>query len=152
MAKRSGRPAGQSLLRFCFVAYCFLMLWLLFGQRWGTEIYTQALAERINLKPFATIGRYWELLHKTQNQTLLRHAVINLAGNVVMFIPLGVFLPGIWRRFRSFFQTFFLSILLILTVELVQYATNLGTCDIDDLILNMTGIFVGYLFYKIKHR
>ena len=152
MARRSGQSSGQSFLRFCFVAYCFLMLWLLFGQRLGTEIYTQEIADRVNLEPFATIGRYWALLHKTNNQQLLRHAVINLAGNVIMFIPLGIFLPGIWRRFRGFFLTFFAVLLLIVAVELVQYATKLGTCDIDDLILNMIGFCLGYLFYKIKHR
>lgn len=151
MAKRSRRTGRQSFLRFCFVAYCIAMLWLLFGQRWGTEIYTQQLALRINLTPFATIGRYLDLLRSTQSTVLLRHAVINLTGNVVMFIPLGFFLPGIWRRFRGFFRTFFAAFLLILAVELVQYFTKLGTCDVDDLILNLAGVCIGYPLSKMKH-
>ena len=149
MASNRKHTAGQTFLRAVFVVYALWMLWLLFGQRWGTEVYTQQLAESMNLKPFATIKRYIALLGSSK-PTLFRHAVINLVGNVVMFVPLGFFLPGIFPGMRRFFRAFFLSLGLILTVELVQYFTMLGTCDIDDLILNMVGICIGYLFGKIK--
>ena len=146
------RKENQSFWRLCFVAYCGLMLWLLFGQRWGTEVYAQQLAESINLTPLTTIKRYWHVLQNTKNASMLRHAVINLVGNVVMFIPLGYCLPRIWRRFRSFFPTIMLSVLLIVAVETIQYFTKLGTCDIDDLILNTLGACMGYILFKIKHR
>jgi len=152
MAASAKRSAGQILLRFFFVVYCVLMLWLLFGQRWGTEIYTQQLAANVNWKPFATVERYFNMLKNQQNQKLLRHAIINLAGNVVMFVPLGFFLPRIFPRLRGFFRTFFLAAVLICLVEAVQYATALGTCDVDDLILNMFGVILGYPFSKIKQN
>lgn len=152
MAASSKRTAGQIFWRFCFVAYCALMLWLLFGQRLGTEVYTQQLADSVNLKPFATIERYLHMLSNQHNQKLLRHAVINLAGNVVMFIPLGFFLPKIFPRLRGLFRTFFLAVLLICLVEAVQYVTALGTCDVDDLILNLVGVCLGYPLSKIKHN
>ena len=152
MARTDSRTGGQILLRFCFVAYCGLMLWLLFGQRLGTEIYTQQLADSVNLRPLATVGRYVNLLQTNSNEKLLRHAVINLAGNVVMFIPLGFFLPRAFPRLRHFFRTFFLAVLVICLIEAVQYATWLGTCDVDDLILNTVGVCIGYPFSKIKQN
>lgn len=150
MTAKGKRSTGQILLRLAFVGYVVWMLWLLFGQRMGTQVYTQQLAENMNLKPFSTVGRYISLLKNSSDPMLLRHAVINLGGNVVMFIPLGFFLPRIFPLFKGFFRTFVTCLLLILSVELVQYFTMLGTCDIDDLILNMVGVCIGYPFAKIK--
>ena len=31
----------------------------------------------------------------------------------------------------------------------MQYVTKLGTCDIDDFILNTIGGILGYVFYRI---
>lgn len=152
MAAPAPKPLGQILARLAFVCYCGWMLWLLFGQRLGTEVYAQQLALSINLKPLATVGRYLALLERRPSAALVRHAIVNLAGNVVMFIPLGFFLPCIFIRLRGFFRTALAALLLILAVELVQYFTMLGTCDIDDLILNMTGVFVGFLIWCVMRR
>ena len=149
MANKTKRSGRQILLRAAFLAYVLWMLWLLFGQRWGTEIYSQELAKSMNLQPFVTIKHYIALL-KNGPSGLVTHAVINLVGNVVMFVPLGFCLPKIFPKFRNFFRTFFFCVLLIVAVELLQYYTYLGTCDIDDLILNMAGVTIGYLFSKIK--
>ena len=150
MARSTKRTGGQIFLRFCFVAYCAWMLWLLFGQRITGTGEIAPLAERMNLDPFATIGRYWPLLLGEKGLTLRRLAVINLVGNVVMFVPLGFCLPRIFPRFRGFFRTFFAGLLMIVAVEAIQLLTALGVCDIDDLILNMVGITIGYPFSKIK--
>ena len=145
----------QSLIRICFLVYCAGMLWLLFGQRMDgkpLDINLSPDGENLNLIPFTTLRLYWRLLEKGASETLLRHAVINLVGNVVMFVPLGWFLPGIWRAFRGFFKAVLLGIVLICLVEFMQYVTGLGSCDIDDLILNMAGILLGYGIWKGKHK
>lgn len=134
-----------------FVLYCLLMLWLLFGQRWGTELYRQHLAENMNLIPFATLRRYWELLQGGDG-SLVRHAFINLAGNVIMFVPLGFFLPKLFPGVRKFYENFLLCAGLIATVEAIQYLTLLGSCDVDDLILNLVGISLGHLLYRCTRR
>ncbi|MBQ3252035.1 MAG: VanZ family protein [Oscillospiraceae bacterium] len=152
MASPAKRSAGQVLLRLGFVVYCLWMLWLLFGQRMGTQVYTQQLADRINLVPFATMRRYFPLLSGEKGWYLQRHAIINLVGNVVMFIPLSFCIIRIFPRFYGFFRTFLLCLILIIAVETVQYFTMLGTCDIDDLILNMLGVSIGGLLGKIKRH
>ena len=150
MARARGRSPGQVLLRLCFVAYCAWMLWLLFGQRLGTEVYSQQLADRINWIPMSTIRRYLPLLSGEKGAALQRHAVINLVGNVVMFIPLGFCIPRIFPPFQGFFKTFLACLILVLAVEMIQYFTMLGTCDIDDLILNMAGVIIGWLLHCIR--
>lgn len=131
-----------------FLCYSALMLWLLFGQRLGTSIYAEHLADGMNLTPLATLKRYWQLLHSNDGG-LVRHAFFNLAGNVVMFIPLGFLLPRVFPRLRDFLKTVVFAALLIVTVEAIQYYTMLGSCDVDDLLLNLPGVILGYGLYKL---
>lgn len=152
MAAKGKRSTAQIITRLLFVVYILLMLWLLFGQRFGTQIYTQQLARSLNFKPFATVSMYWKMLNSQASEAFLRHAVINLVGNVVMFVPLGFFLPRIFVEFKGFFATFFFCLLLVALVEVIQYFTMLGACDIDDLILNMMGICIGYGLSKRKQH
>ncbi|MDE7276526.1 MAG: VanZ family protein, partial [Lachnospiraceae bacterium] len=40
----------------------------------------------------------------------------------------------------------------ILLIEIFQFFTNLGSFDVDDIILNMVGIVCGYLMFQIINR
>lgn len=142
-------------VRILFLIYGGIMLWLLFGQRMDSMDLTALFdpADRwTNFVPLKTVRLYLNLLKNGASAYLLRHAVVNLVGNVVMFVPLGWFLPAVWNCLRGFFKTFFLSAALICAVEAAQYATALGSCDIDDLILNLIGVILGYILWRLTHR
>lgn len=151
MAKKKEKQGRQIFLRLVFLIYVGVMLWLLFGQRWGTKIYAQELARNINLQPLATIKLYLCLL-KSTDLYMVRHAFMNLVGNVVMFIPLGFYQPYLLPKLRGFFRTMLSTTLLVLIVEIVQYISLLGSCDVDDLLLNLIGSAMGYLFWQITRR
>lgn len=146
------------LLRMLFLVYGAAMAWLLFGQRIGENGVTfdfSARGENVNFIPLETIKLYLHILRNSTNQALLLHAIVNLVGNVVLFIPLGWFLPYNWEKYRFAFKTLFLVLLLMAVVEVAQYITLLGSCDVDDLILNVSGAFIGYCMWKIgtyRHR
>ena len=53
-------------------------------------------------------------------------------------MPIGVLIP-LLRRDLSLKFTFFFSLTLSGAIEITQYLTGLGSCDIDDLILNVLG-------------
>ena len=146
MEKERKRSTGSILLRILFLLYVAAMAWLLFGQRWGTELYRS-----INWKPFVTMKLYWKLLQGS-NAYLVRHAFINLVGNVVMFVPLGFFQPYLIAGLRKWYKTMLTTTALILLVEVVQYVTLLGSCDVDDLILNLLGAWLGYILWRITRR
>jgi glycopeptide antibiotics resistance protein len=82
----------------------------------------------------------------------------NLLGNLVLLLPLGVFLPMLWSKFRYFKKTVLVGVTVSLSIELVQLALSfLGLsgriADIDDLILNSIGVLIGYFIYsKIMTR
>lgn len=153
MTKKHKNTGGkQILLRLAFLLYVAAMIWLLFGQRWGTDNHLEKTAAAINLTPFATVKLYIRVLTQSKDRDLLIHAFVNLAGNVVMFIPLGFYVPYLMEKVRNFFKAMFLLLILILTVECVQYFTYLGSCDIDDVILNMAGVIIGYIVWWCSHR
>ena len=126
-----------------FAAYGLLMMWLLFGQRWGQS------AGALNLEPFDTVRRYIWVLRHSSDADLLRHAVINLGGNVAMFVPLGFLAPCIWEKMGKFGWHFLAMALTIVLIELLQFITNLGSCDVDDLILNLVGTAIGFGIYQL---
>ena len=148
---KTQRTSGQILLRAAFFIYCLMMLWLLFGQRLGNQdygSYAQQLANNLNLEPLKTIKLYLRLLRRSESAYLVRHAFINLVGNVVMFVPLGYLMCGVFPKQRKFFVFLLCVTAMILVVEAVQYVTLLGSCDIDDLILNLAGAIIGWCARK----
>ena len=136
-----------------FAAYCALMLWLLFDRAGAIEgvEYWEQIAMSLNLKPFHTIMRYTRLLDSAKPH-LVHLAVINLFGNVIMFIPLGYFLPLIFGKLQKLWKTLLATALIITLVEIVQLFTLMGICDIDDLILNLAGAAIGYAPYRLTNK
>ena len=72
-----------------FAAYCALMIWLLFGREQYHTVsdYWQQVALNFNPVPFETIVRFVGFLVGDYSDALKRHAIVNLVGNVIMFLP-----------------------------------------------------------------
>ncbi len=64
-------------------------------------------------------------------------------GNVFWFIPMGILLA---RKYKIL-PTLLLAGLISFSIESLQWIFNNGISDIDDIIFNITGAFVGYLLY-----
>ena len=152
MAKKNAKVNTQPFWRFAFVLYCGVMLWLLFGrpQGWVSGMtYRQMLENNINLTPLLTIRNYWNVVSQGPENQYFIHCAINLLGNLFLFIPAGWLLPKVFRTQRNFFRFFATCTGLIFLVETVQLFTLLGSFDIDDLILNLCGMTLGFIFYHI---
>lgn len=135
-----------------FVAYCLLMLWLLFARQGYDPAVPYPDQLRFNLLPFETISRFVRHLLRSSDPEILRHAFINLAGNVVMFIPLGLLLPLLWQKLRALWKTVLVTAGIITAVEVTQLLTLVGSCDTDDLILNVLGAAIGYGVFRLFCR
>lgn len=82
---------------------------------------------------------------------IIKFWIRNIFGNVVLLMPLAVFLPLLCKRFRNIKSTVIFCFLISLLIELYQYISsywgNVRSVDIDDLILNTLGAFLGYILY-----
>ena len=75
--------------------------------------------------------------------------------NVLLFLPLGIFLPVLWTRFRNIFRTVFCGLCISASIEFLQLFTYRAT-DVNDLITNSLGTFLGFcigmLVIKLKPK
>ena len=81
-----------------------------------------------------------------------RNVILNLAGNVVGFMPFGLLLPVFLRNARSFWKVTLLSFEISALVEFSQLIFHVGCFDVDDMILNTLGGFLGYLLFAVVYR
>ena len=64
------KPNRHPLMRFAFVVYMAMMLWLLFGRSRGWEegmAYEDILRQNVNFKPLYTIKNYWKVITQLTN-------------------------------------------------------------------------------------
>lgn len=154
--KRKGNWSKELLL-FLFVMFCIgvasqtiIPKWYtMVGQDGKEHIYMNRLEgiRSINLLPFSTIFSYLALSND-QVSNWNQVSLINLLGNVLVFVPFGIFLPLIWKPFRKFSTLLWMSISIPLFIEITQLFIGRST-DIDDVILNALGIISGFCLYKI---
>lgn len=139
----------RKILWVLAAAYAAAMLYLLlFRPVVPSELpYRQQLRNHFNPIPFRTIRLFWRVLVRSQNPDMLRHAVKNLFGNILLFLPLGILPSVLWRRMAHFFRTIALATAIMTAIELLQMFLLVGTCDIDDIFLNVLGAAIGYWCY-----
>ena len=140
----------QKFYKALFFVYLAILFWILFNRsRYvaGTP-YLEQMQQYVNLVPFKTIRLYWRLLTDPVRPVLTRLAIYNLAGNVLLFLPMGILIPAIWKTFRKPFAVLLPVALLVISAEILQVLLLAGSCDIDDLILNLLGTALGYFFHK----
>lgn len=76
--------------------------------------------------------------------------IINFAGNIAVFIPLGFFIPLLWMK-QTAKKTLGISFLVSLSIEVLQLPQS-RCSDIDDLWLNSLGGLTGFGVYFIINR
>lgn len=126
-----------------FLAYLLLLAYLLFfSSTYGRTI---EMGYRYNLTPFLEIRRGLKHIETVG----YRYVLVNIAGNVVAFMPFGFLLPLITERKMNTIKVFFFSLLLTICAESLQLVSRTGAFDVDDLILNTIGGALGYWCYVL---
>lgn len=97
-----------------------------------------------NLVPFDTIERYVVYRDHFNFDIWFK----NLFGNLVLFIPIGMFFPLLNTRFKRSHMLVAACICLIGGVELAQMLLRVGSFDIDDILLNTAGAWIGLLLTR----
>ena len=128
-----------------FLLYLLLLLTLtLFDPMFGRENGVRSF----NFIPFATILNYGKAMF---TQSMNASAIVtNLLGNLVAFMPFALFLPMFFRKCEKYSVFLLTTAGSVMAIELLQLVLAVGSCDIDDLILNVFGAWVAFLILKIK--
>ncbi|MFJ7667568.1 VanZ family protein [Lysinibacillus sp. NPDC097195] len=133
--------------KFLFIAYvCLLLYFVVLKINGFTERIKIIKQSReagfwnYNIYPMRTITPYLEDITYT-------YAYLNILGNIIPFVPLGMFIPIIYKRYSNLKQVLIIFTICIIGIETLQFITMLGFFDVDDILLNMIGCLVGYSFY-----
>ena len=76
---------------------------------------------------------------------------VNIAGNIALLFPLGLFLPLFWRWFERAGRTIRWCFGTSLSIELIQLAAG-GVTSADDLLLNTLGGALGFAAARLLMR
>jgi len=144
------RTKQESLLQACiqssFLIYVFGVLtltgyFMLFRELashgwWHKLLHRIQTKDKINLQPFLMFKQF-------------QIASTQVIGNLVMLLPLGIYIPLLFPRLAGFFKVCIICLSVSVSIELMQLITNARSTDIDDVILNTSGAIVGYIIYKV---
>jgi glycopeptide antibiotics resistance protein len=75
----------------------------------------------------------------------------NTILNIILFVPLGIMLPFLWKKYNTLKATLVFGLGMSLAIELLQFFTYRAT-DVNDIIANTFGTVVGYLIFTIASQ
>lgn len=154
---KNNKPMKVNLWIF-FILYLILLITLtLFDPMWGRnglssvlwseELLNSYLKNSFNFIPFHTIISY---INKFNSLYDTRTIMFNLFGNLIALMPMAFFLPLLFKK-QNKLKTFLMTIIsIVIGIEFAQFITLSGSCDIDDLILNVLGALIMFGILNIK--
>lgn len=137
----------KRIRRLSGILFVVYMLGVAYFMFLADSFHRTAVADlyRYNLELFLEIDRFSKVW--AVHGPLV--AIVNLFGNVVVFMPFGFFLPFHVRKLRNGLVVACLTFLFSLLIETTQLIFRIGVFDVDDLLLNTIGGILGYAVFRI---
>lgn len=110
---------------------------------WQKDVIWEGL-ETANFEPFKTIKMYIQYYDLPGLRSFE-----NLFGNVIAFVPMGLFLPRVHKGSENTFIFIINVFVFVLGIEVFQLFSAFGAFDVDDIILNGLGAILGRFIYQI---
>lgn len=150
------KPGNQNRQRIIVVSILVIYLIGVFAMTIGLRGFYDEL--KINLIPFYGLSKMvkqliggskawhgWKFYREFKYMTL---SLRNLFGNILLLIPLGCLVPLLEKRLDRWWKAVALGSGVSLFIEIIQLLTYRGHFDIDDVILNSLGCWIGWLCYR----
>jgi len=116
---------------------------------WGNLVVHNARTswhDHLNLVPFRMVADYLRAFREGD----LFYAIVMLFGNLGTFLPLGFFPALLFREFGAG-KTLFFGLSFSLGAECCQFFLG-RHCDVDDVILNVAGVMLGYGLFLLLRK
>jgi glycopeptide antibiotics resistance protein len=145
------------IIGISFIFYLLTLIMLLFvgvmfvgnrGHIWTDISLIEYIRSSSNFVPFKTISTYITAMF--DGSLNISIAIKSLFGNLIMFLPMGIYLPYYIKKLNKVGKFTLSMIILLSVIEATQLVTRRGSFDIDDFILNIVGTLVGFGIWKTK--
>lgn len=130
----------SSILLYMYIIY--LLYLVFFSSYYGRGYFHRSY----NFIPFKTIIEYI-FFSPSLNAT-----VLNIVGNILAFVPMGFLVPIVFSKINRFKLIAILVLISTVSIEIIQFGIGVGTCDIDDVILNWIGGIIGFELSKVLSK
>lgn len=123
---------------FLFIYVIFLLRITFFKQVTLNNLFSAigASERTISIIPFQSI------YDMAVSNASIGRIIENVLGNIVLFIPFGILFPIISNKKHK--EVLCAAIIFSLLIEITQFLFALGSTDVDDLIFNVLGAYIGY--------
>lgn len=103
----------------------------------------------VNLIPLKTIlSEVSGTIPNLAKEDQISVAILNLAGNVCLYVPIGFLLPLVKRKGRNRYSlTVLWTLAFSCGIEILQYFVG-RSADIDDVLLHLLGASIGFSLWK----
>ncbi|ULT56688.1 VanZ family protein [Neobacillus drentensis] len=91
----------------------------------------------INLIPFKSLGN-----------PISPDFFVNVGGNILLFIPFGFILPVKYPKISRLQTVTLVGLWLSILIECIQLTMPNRTTDINDVMLNTLGTYIGFRLFK----
>lgn len=135
------KKKGKGFIRQLSYLLCFWSFFLIIFAAiilFGLPIDFKPKRYTLNLKPLLWL----------EDENIRQRIMGEIIPNIMIFIPLGIFTPIVFKRTRKVYVTALAAFAVTFSVEFFQYFIGRSS-DIDDLIANLSGGIIGYGIYKI---
>jgi len=115
---------------------------------------TQYLGHHFNFVPVVNSYKRFVNIEKYGDKDGFENFRNNAIGNIIMFIPMGIFLYSIYKK--NFRQVIVIAALSSALIEFIQFLNMFigynRYVDVDDVILNTAGACIGFLCWRYWAR
>jgi glycopeptide antibiotics resistance protein len=155
-AVRSKKTAYKSspakeLWLFLFYVYAVSVIMITLAPLPFTR-YSNPGINRVNLTPYVHTARGFMATYSPHRRFIMGPVSMNIFGNILLFVPLGILLPLLVKRFRPFAKSLLFIFACTLCIESIQYIEGsfgvYRSVDIDDIILNSLGGIIGLILIR----
>ena len=126
---------GKRIKIVLFIITIGFILWMTIFTRHSSGVHT------IEMRPF---WGFQEMLAGNPNWKLYATYWIK---NVLLFMPFGFLLPCKDLRFALI-----VGVIFSIVIEIIQYFACLGLCELDDVICNGLGTFLGFRMFAFVQK
>ncbi len=115
---------------------------------WNKQLLDLYMRYSFNIIPFRTINLF--ISGYINGIVSFKSFCINIIGNLCLFMPFSLFLPLIFKSMNKYIRFLITLIFIVIVIELLQFITISGSCDIDDVLLNVFGASIVYFLLNIR--